>query len=115
MKYTLLLSILLTLSLQADYVKKTIGACSSEETLRDLEAYTKDHMLEKGGLELEMWLMGHNCRILDKKTNVEVLDYTGKRTEVLKVLLKKTGDIVYTINKGIQIEQPGQKNILYKF
>jgi len=115
MRYTLLFTILLSLSLQADYVKKTIGVCSSEETLLELQEYAKEHMLEKGGLELEMWLMSHDCKIIDKHTKIEVLDYTGKRTEVLKVLLKKSGDIVYTINKGIQIEQPGQKNILYKF
>lgn len=115
MKITLLLSILLALSLQADYVKKTIGVCSSAETLLELEKYSKTHILEKGGLELEMWMMSHDCKIIDKKTKIEVLDYTGKRTEVLKVLLKKTGDIVYTLNKGIQIEQPGQKNVIYKF
>jgi len=115
MKFILLTSLLFTLTLQADYVKKTVGACASEEMFLELQEYSKEHVLEKGGLELEMWLMGHNCQVLTKKTAVEVLDYTGKKEEVLKVLLKKTGDVVYTTNKGIQIEQPGQKNILYKF
>ncbi|PHR59434.1 MAG: hypothetical protein COA44_00380 [Arcobacter sp.] len=115
MKHILLLSILLALSLEADYVKKTIGVCSSQETLLELNEYSKTHLLEKGGLELELWLMSHDCKIIDKNTQVEVLDYTGKKTEILKVLLKKTGDIVYTLNKGIQIEQPGQDNIIYKF
>ena len=115
MRYTLLLTLFLGLSLQADYVKKTIGACSSVEALLELQEYKKEHVLEKGGLELEMCLMSHDCKIIDKKTQIEVLDYTGKKTEVLKIMLKKSGDVVYTINKGIQIEQPGQKNVIYKF
>ncbi|HIC43924.1 MAG TPA: hypothetical protein EYO73_06425 [Sulfurimonas sp.] len=115
MKAILFLSILLTLGVHADYVKKTIGVCSSEETLIELKTYSKTHILEKGGIELEMWMMAHNCKIIDKNTKIQILDYTGKNSEVLKVLLKQTGDIVYTTNKGIQIEQPGQDNIIYKF
>jgi len=115
MKYTFIISILLGLSLQADYVKETIGVCSSAETLTELSEYSETHLLEKGGLELELWLMQHECMLIDKKTHIEVLNYTGKKTEVLKILLKKTNDIVYAFSKGIQIEQPGQENILYKF
>ena len=115
MKYALLLTLLLGLNVQADYIKKTIGACKEKATVLELKDYTKEHALEKGGLELELWLMNHECTVLDKKTQIEVLDYTGKKEEVLKILLKKTGDIVYSLNKGIQIEQPGQKNVIYKF
>jgi len=114
MKY-LLLSILCALSLQADYVKETTGACAEEETLLELEEYAKTHFLKKGGLEIELWMISHDCKIIDRNTKIEVLDYTGKKTEILKILLKKTGDIVFTNNKNIQIEQPGQDNIIYKF
>jgi len=111
----ILLSLLLSLSLQADYIKETIGVCSEKEKLMELKEYTKEHLLQKGGLELEIWLISHNCKVLDKKVKIEVLDYTGKKEEILKVLLSKTKEVVYAHSTGIQIEQPGQKDIIYKF
>ena len=115
MRHILILTVLLGLSLHADFVKKTIAVCALEETVAELKEYSKEHVVEKGGLELELWLLNHDCKVIDKKTAIEVLDYTGKKTEVLKLMLKKTGEVVYTQNKGIEIEQPGQKNVIYKF
>ena len=115
MKYTLILTILLGLNLNADYIKKTIAACAAEETISELQAYASEHKIEKGDLDLELWLMNHECQIIDKKTKIEVLGYTGEKSDVIKLLLKETGNIVFAPNKGVQIEQPGQKNIIYKF
>jgi hypothetical protein len=115
LKYILIVTILLGLNLNADYIKQTIAACNAEETVAQLQEYAKKHKIEKGDLELELWLMKHECQILDKKTKIEVLEYTGKKKEHVKLLLKESGDIVFAHHKGIQIEQPGQKNIIYKF
>lgn len=115
MKYILILTILLGLNLHADYIKKTIAACKAESTIVELQEYAKKHKIEKGDLELELWLMNHECQIIDKKTKIEVLGYTGKKSDVVKLLLKETRDVLYTHTKGVQIEQPGQKNVIYKF
>ena len=40
---------------------------------------------------------------------------TGKNKEILKIRLKKTEEVVFGRSKGIEIEQPGQKNVIYKF
>lgn len=117
MKSIMILVVLFGLGLHADRVKKTVTVCSEEATITELREYAKTHSIDKvkGGVELELWLMSHNCKIIDNKTEIEVLDYTGKKNQILKIRLKKTGDIVYGMNKGIQIEQPGQKNVIYKF
>jgi len=114
MRTILLLTLLLTFA-QADYIKKTIGVCHSKESMKDLKEYAKKHILEKGGLEVELWLLKHDCKIIDKNTKIDVLDYTGKQQEILKLRLKASNEIVYAFNKGIQVEQPGEKNIIYKF
>ncbi len=115
MKYTGLLILLLTLTLQADYVKETVGACKDEATLSKLEAYSTQHALKEGGVELELLLIKNNCILIDKRTKIEVLDYTGKQEGILKLVLKETGEIYFSYNKGIQIEQPGQDNLIYIF
>ena len=57
MKTILIVMILLGLDLSADYVQKTIVVCASDKTLAEVLEYSKDHMIEKGGLEIELWLM----------------------------------------------------------
>ena len=114
MRLTLIFLILLGLNLNADYVKKTTAVCDNENTLLELADYQKT-IVSKDTLELEMWLMGHDCKIIDNKTKIQVLDYTGKITGILKIKLKKDNSIVYGLGRAIQIEQPGQKNIIYKF
>ena len=115
MKYIAMLTILLTAGLYADYVKKTMAVCDEVQTVIELQEYRDTHKASKDAVEIELWLMSHNCRIIDRKTAIEVLDYTGKRENVLKIKLKATGAVVYGLNKGIQIEQPGQKNVIMKF
>ncbi len=115
MKYILGLLLCACFELNADYVKKTIAVCADEQTIEELELFTKDHAIEEGGMELEMWLIKHECKVIDKKTAVSVIGYTGKEHRVLKLLLKQSGEIVYAPSKGIQVEQPGQKNVIYKF
>jgi len=115
LKYILIIMIMLGLDLSADYVKKTIAVCASEGMMRELSEYSKEHLVEKGGLEVELWLMKHECKLIDKNTAIEVLDYRGKRTDILKLKLRRSGEVVYTLNRGVQIEQPGQKNVIYKF
>ncbi len=115
MKYIGIISLLLGLELSADYVKKTIAVCSDKDKVFELREFAKKENIDKGGVEVELWLMNHECRVIDNKTRIEVLEYKGKEQEVLKLLLKDSGDIVYAPNRGIQIEQPGQKDIIYKF
>jgi len=114
MKVILMLTLLIGYA-QADYIKKTIGVCSSKENMEELKMYTKDHALAKGGLETELWLLDHECKVIDKNTKIDVLDYKGKEQEILKLRLKESGEIVYAFEKGVQVEQPGDKNIIYKF
>ena len=115
MRFALILMILLGLELSADRVKKTMSVCSEEATVLELMEYKEAKKMSEDGLNLELWLMSHNCKIIDKKTEVEVLDYTGKKKEIVKIMLKKTGEVVYGLSKAIEIEQPGQKNVIYKF
>jgi hypothetical protein len=115
MKYILVIVLILGLNVSADYVKKTVAVCADAKTVEELHQYAQVHATDKDGLELELWLMSHNCKIIDKNTKIKVLEYTGKYKGVLKIKLKKTGEVVYGLNKGIQIEQPGQKNIILKF
>jgi len=115
MKCIAIVTILLGTSLCADYLRETMAVCDEATTLTQLQGYSKTHKVSKDSVEMEMWLMSHNCKVIDRKTEIEVLDYTGKKTEILKIKLKKTGAVVYGFNKGIQIEQPGQKNVIMKF
>ncbi len=115
MKYILAILLMLNLSLSADYVKKTTAVCDAEETIYELDQKSEAKEVVKDGLEMEMWLMSHNCKVIDKNTEISVLDYTGKVQGVLKIKLVKTGEIVYVPGKAVQIEQPGDKNTIYKF
>jgi len=99
----------------ADRVKETAAVCMSAETIAELREYRDVQKHAKDSLDMELWLMKHDCKIIDKKTEIEVLDYTGKKKDVVKIQLKKTGEVVYGLSKAIQIEQPGQKNVIYKF
>lgn len=114
-KFALILITLFGLELSADYVKKTAAACSEEETINTLQKGMDAKKIAQDGLEMELWLMKHDCKIIDKKTQIEVLDYTGKKQRILKIKLKETGEVVYGLSKAIQIEQPGQKNVIHKF
>ena len=105
----------LSLNLSADYVKNTMAVCPDEETVLDLIHEYDIGDVAGDALKLEMWLMGHGCKIIDKKTGIEVLDYTGKKTGIIKMKLKKEGDIVFGQGKDVQIEQSGDKNTIYKF
>lgn len=114
-KFTLILMTIFGLELSADYVKKTTAVCSEEETIRNLKDSIDAKKIAKDSLDMELWLMKNDCKIIDKKTQIEVLDYTGKEHVILKIMLKQTGEVVYTRSKAIQIEQPGQKNVIHKF
>ena len=115
MKFILMFMMVLTLNLSADYVKKTMAVCADEDTMLELLVILDKKEVDTDALEQEMWLMSHNCQIIDKKTAIEVLDYTGKKTGIIKIKLKKKGEIVYGTGKAVQIEQPGDKNIILKF
>ncbi|MDF1882081.1 hypothetical protein JHD50_12360 [Sulfurimonas sp. MAG313] len=115
MKYLLILTILCVLNLQADYVKKTTAVCKTKQMVIDLREYSGASLEAKDPLELELWLLSHECKIITKKVAIEVLDYTGKEIEVIKIRLKKSGEVVYTYGQAIQIEQHGQNDIIYKF
>ena len=115
MKFLVVLVVIFGLGLHADRVKKTSTVCTSLESVVQLVEYTKVHPVSEDALGMELWLMNHECKIIDSKTEIEVLDYTGKKQEILKMRLKKTGEVVFGLSKGIQIEQPGQKNVIYKF
>ena len=115
MRFIAVLVVLFALGLQADRVIKTAVVCTSAETVTQLKEYRKAHQGQKDGFDMELWLMSHDCKVIDKKTEIEVLDYTGKQREIVKIQLKKTGEVVFGLSKAIQIEQPGQKNVIYKF
>lgn len=112
MRYVFVLAILLGINLSADYVKKTMAVCDEEATILELAQYSEANEAAKDAMQMEMWLTGHNCRIIDRKTEIEVLDYTGKITGIIKIKLKKSGDVVYGRGASVEIEQPGQKNII---
>jgi len=115
MRFVLILMMLFAIELSADRVKETMTVCAEESTVYELREYTEAKKMSEDSLNLELWLMGHECKIIDKKTEIEVLDYTGKKKEVVKIKLKKTGEVVFGLSKAIEIEQPGQKNVIYKF
>jgi len=115
MKYILVIMLMLSLNVSADYVKNTMAVCPDEETVLDMIHEYQVHDVSGDAFELEMWLMGHNCKIIDNKTPIEVLDYTGKKIGIIKLKLKKDGDIVFGQGKDVQIEQSGDKNTIYKF
>ena len=115
MKYILAIMLMLSLNVSADYVKKTMAVCDEEETVLELSSIAESERMAKNGLNAELWLMSHNCKVIDKKTEITVLDYTGKKTGVIKIKLVKTGEVVFGQGKNVQIEQPGDKNTIYKF
>ncbi len=115
MKTIWIVMILLGMDLYADRVKETAAVCSSAETMGQLREYREEKKLKNDSMDMELWLISHDCKIIDSKTEIEVLDYTGKTKEIVKIMLKKTGEVVFGLSKAIQIEQPGQKNIIYKF
>ena len=107
--------ILLGMDLCADRVKETAAVCSSAETMAQLREYREAQKVTNDSMDMELWLMSHDCKVIDKKTEIEVLDYTGKKKDILKIQLKKSGEVVFGLSKAIQIEKPGQKNVIYKF
>ncbi len=115
MRFVLVLIALFGFELLADRVKETMTVCSEETTINELTEYTDTKKMAEDGLDLELWLMKHSCKVIDNKTQIEVLDYTGKKKEIVKIKLKQSGEIVFGLSKAIEIEQPGQKNIIYKF
>ena len=115
MKYLFVMMFLVGTSVYADYVKNTMAVCPDEETVLELINEYEIGDVSGDALKLEMWLMGHNCKIIDNKTGIEVLDYTGKKTGIIKLKLKKEGDIVFGQGKDVQIEQSGDKNTIYRF
>lgn len=115
MKYFLIIMIFFGMDLFADRVKETAAVCKTAETIAELREYRDVQKHAKDGLDMELWLMGHDCKVIDNKTEIEVLDYTGKQKDIVKMQLKDTGEVVYGLSKAIQIEQPGQKNVIYKF
>jgi len=115
MRYILAIMLILSLDLSADYVKKTMAVCDEETSVLDLANKVEVQENLKDGLEMEMWLMSHNCKLIDNNTEIKVLDYTGKKTGVIKLKLVKTGEIVFGPGKAVQIEQPGDKNTILKF
>ena len=115
MRYFLIIMVFFGMDLFADRVKETAAVCSSAETMSQLREHREANKDQKNGFDMELWLMSHDCKVIDKKTEIEVLDYTGKQKGIVKIQLKKTGEVVYGFSKAIQIEQPGQKNVIYKF
>lgn len=115
MKFLVTIMLFCGMGLFADRVRETAAVCTSAETIVELREYrdVKEHV--KDSLDMELWLMKHDCKIIDKKSEIEVLDYTGKKKDIVKIQLKMSGEVVYGLSKAIQIEQPGQKNIIYKF
>ena len=107
--------VLLGVSLSADYVKSTMAVCPDEDTVLELIHEYEVNDVKADAMKLEMWLMGHNCKIIDNKTPIQVLNYTGKKTGIIKMKLKTEGDIVFGQGKDVHIEQSGDKNTIYKF
>ncbi len=115
MRYILAIMLILSLNVSADYVKKTMVICDEEKTVFELDTKVEAEEMRKDGVDMELWLMSHNCKVIDKNTEIKVLDYTGKKTGVIKLKLIKTGEIVFGPGKAVEIEQPGNKNIILKF
>ena len=115
MRYFLIIMVFFGINLFADRVIETAAVCTSAEMIAELREYRDVQKHAKDGLDMELWLMNHDCKVIDKKTEIEVLDYTGKKKEIVKIQLKKTGEVVFGLSKAIQVEQPGQKNVIYKF
>jgi hypothetical protein len=115
MKLSLIFILLLGVNVYADYVKKTVAACSEAKTLNWFHSDPELAVLQQDAIAMELWLIKHDCKVIDRKTAIKVLDYVGKKKIMLKISLTKSGEIMYVLSKDVQIEQPGQDNIIHKF
>ena len=106
MKY--LLPLLITSTLIADQVKVESLACPELKTLNQaLSIDSNDY------LELNLFAIKHSCLILNRKTQVQVIDYdVNSRSRFIKIQDKKSLQELYVLRKNITIEQPGDNNTI---
>ena len=84
MRYILAVMLILSLNVSADYVKKTMVICDEEKTVFELDTKVEAEKIRKGGVDMELWLMSHNCKVIDKNTEIKAIGKTiVPRTPVL--------------------------------
>lgn len=102
----LLVSSLTSYSLYGDSVKMSALACPSIALLTpsvDMD----------DSLELERYAIHNGCKVISKDTQVHVVDYAkNSKTIYVKIKLLQSGELLYTKQKNILIEQGGTKNIM---
>ena len=98
---------LLSLSLNADMLKKKTLACPS---VLLLQKAMKVDLTDP--LELEMYSIANGCAILSRSDKVEALGYDPRNAKDIyqKIYYKKTNSQLYLLRSAITVEQGGKKN-----
>ena len=108
MKYLFVLLAFFSI-LNADKINKKTLACPDIDKLKKAPVH-------KGAdpLDLSMYVIANDCKILTKDTEVEAIGYDPRNsTEIYQqVLDKKSGNILYILRSSIFVEQSGKKNSL---
>ena len=100
---------LLTSFLLADYVKGETLACPSISTLKNAEYETEGDFVK-----VNLYAIKNNCYILNRSDSIQAIgfDVASEQNLIIKIKYNKTSQILYIQRKAVQIEQPGNKNII---
>ena len=106
MKKSLLLLLSISSFLLADKVIVKAIACPSIDIIKKSSQYVDDF------IALNKYAITNGCKSLNSQDLIEAIDYdtASKKSIFIKILDKRTGNILYVKRQYIQIEQPGKKN-----
>ena len=106
MKKSFLLFLSISSFLLADKVIVKAIACPSIDILEKSSQYTDDF------IALNKYAIANGCKSLSLQDPVEAVDYdtASKKSIYIKILDKRTGNILYIKRQHVLIEQPGKKN-----
>ncbi len=81
-------------------------ACPSIDIIKKSSQYADDF------IALNKYAITNGCKFLNLQDPIEAIDYdpASKKSIYIKILDKRTGNILYIKRQHVLIEQPGKKN-----
>lgn len=90
----------------ADKVMVETIACPELSIIKNSAQYSDDIMA------LNQYAIANDCKFSSSVDAIEAIDYdpATDKTLFIKILVKRSGDILYAKRHHLLIEQPGKKN-----
>jgi len=106
LKKILILLLGISSFLLADKVIVKAMACPNMDIMKKSSQYASDF------IELNKYAIVNGCKFLNLQDPIEAIDYdsASEKAIYIKILEKRTGNILYIKRQHVHIEQPGKKN-----